>query len=212
MKSTIPWWIKGKYILVTIKFLHAPLYIIYIFIYVRLRRIIFTTVPYGDVWLKKIHWYRNVSNPHWYKWPRWLNDNTQVTGFIPDNVIMKWLHKPHILITCPLCWKHVRSRLNVISGPQRERLVHGHYCDVIMGAMASQIISLTIVYLTVYSGADQRKQQSSASLAFVRGIHRWPVNSPHKWPATRKMFPFDDIIMESERSQIWTRLSMNRPL
>ena len=56
-----------------------------------------------------------------------------------------------------------------------------------MGAMASQIISLTIVYPTVYSGADQRKHQSSASLAFVRRIHRWPVNSPHKWPVTRKM-------------------------
>ena len=46
-----------------------------------------------------------------------------------------------------------------------------------------------------YSGADQRKYQSSASLAFVGGIHRWPVNSPHKWPVTRKMFPFDDVIM-----------------
>ena len=44
-------------------------------------------------------------------------------------------------------------------------------------------------------GADQRKHQSSMSLAFVRGIHRWPVNSPHKGPVTRKMFPFDDIIM-----------------
>ena len=64
-----------------------------------------------------------------------------------------------------------------------------------MGAMASQITSLTIVYLTVYSGADQRKLQSSASLAFVRGIHRRPVNSPHKWPVMRKMFPFDDVIM-----------------
>ena len=64
-----------------------------------------------------------------------------------------------------------------------------------MGAMASQINSLTIVYSTVYSGADQRKHQSSASLAFVRGIHRWPVNSPHKWPVTRKIFPFDDVIM-----------------
>ena len=42
-----------------------------------------------------------------------------------------------------------------------------------MGAMASQIISLTIVYSTVYSSADQRKHQSSASLAFVRGIRRW---------------------------------------
>ena len=40
-----------------------------------------------------------------------------------------------------------------------------------------------------------RKHQSSASLAFVQGIHRWPVNSPHKWPVTRKMFPLDDVIM-----------------
>ena len=64
-----------------------------------------------------------------------------------------------------------------------------------MGAMASQITSLTFVYWTIYSGADQRKHQSSASLASVRGIHRWPVNSPHEWPVTRKMFPFDDVIM-----------------
>ena len=64
-----------------------------------------------------------------------------------------------------------------------------------MGTMASQITSLTIVYSTVYSDADQRKHQSSASLAFVGGIHRGPVNSPHKWPVTRKMFPFDDVIM-----------------
>ena len=69
------------------------------------------------------------------------------------------------------------------------------YSDVIMGAMASQTTSLTVVYSTVYSGADQRKHQSSASLAFVRRIHRWPVNSAHKWPVTRKMFPFDDVIM-----------------
>ena len=63
------------------------------------------------------------------------------------------------------------------------------------GAMASQITSLTIVYSTVYSGADQRKHQSFASLASVRGIHRWPVNFPHKWPVTRKMFPFDVIML-----------------
>ena len=59
-----------------------------------------------------------------------------------------------------------------------------------MGAIASQITSLTIVYSIVYSDADQRKHQSSASLAFVRGIYRWPVNSPHKRPVTRKMFFF----------------------
>ena len=70
-----------------------------------------------------------------------------------------------------------------------------HYSDVIMKLMASQITSLTIVCSTVYSGADQRKHQNSASLAFVGGIHQWLVNSPHKGPVTWKMFPFDDVIM-----------------
>ena len=72
---------------------------------------------------------------------------------------------------------------------------HFHYDDVIMDAMASQTTSLTVVYSSIYSGADQRKHQSSTSLTFVRGIHRWPVNSPHKGPVTQKMFPFDDVIM-----------------
>ena len=70
-----------------------------------------------------------------------------------------------------------------------------HYSDVIIGAIASQITSPTIVYSTVYSDTDQRKHQSSASLAFVWGIHWGPANSPHKWPVTLKMFPFDDVIM-----------------
>ena len=64
-----------------------------------------------------------------------------------------------------------------------------------MGAIASETTGLTIVHSTVYSGADKKKHQSSASLAFMWGIHRWPVNFPHKWPVTRKMFPFDDVIM-----------------
>ena len=72
-----------------------------------------------------------------------------------------------------------------------------HFIEIIMSAMASKITCLTIVYSTVYSGADQRKHQSSASLAFVLGIHRSPVNSPHKWPVTRKMFPFDDVIIST---------------
>ena len=63
-----------------------------------------------------------------------------------------------------------------------------HYSDVVMGAMAYQITSLAIVYSTVYSGAYQRKHQSYAPLAFVWGIHRWPVHSPHKWPVTGKCF------------------------
>ena len=80
--------------------------------------------------------------------------------------------------------------------------VQKHYNDVIMGAMASQITSLA--YSIVCIGGDQRKHQSSASLAFVRGIHRWPVNSPRKWPVTRKIFPFDDgiIILVSINSDL----------
>ena len=73
--------------------------------------------------------------------------------------------------------------------------VYYHYNDVIMGAMASQITNLMIVYSTVYSAADQRKHQISVSLAFMRGIQRGPVNSPRKWPVTRKIFLFDDVIM-----------------
>ena len=90
-------------------------------------------------------------------------------------------------------------RLNLITHPIQSSEFGLHYDDVTMGPMASQITSLTIVYSTVYSDADQRKHQSSASLAFVWGIHRGPVNSPHKWPVTRKMFPFHDVI----RGQCW---------
>ena len=65
----------------------------------------------------------------------------------------------------------------------------------IMSAIASQITGVSIVCTPVWSGADQWKHQSSASLAFVMGIYRWPMNSPNKGPVTRKMFPFDNIII-----------------
>ena len=64
-----------------------------------------------------------------------------------------------------------------------------HDCDAVMSAMASQITGASIVYITVCWGAEQRKYRNSAPLAFVRGIHRWPVNSPHKGSLTRKIFP-----------------------
>ena len=70
-----------------------------------------------------------------------------------------------------------------------------HYAGVIMSSMASQITSVSMVCPTVCSGADQRKHQSSAPLAFVGRIHRSPVNSHQKRPVTRKMCPFDDVIM-----------------
>ena len=67
--------------------------------------------------------------------------------------------------------------------------INPHYSDVLKSTMESQTAGGSIVYSSVCSGADQRKQQSSAALVFVRGIHRSPMNSPHKGPVTRKMFP-----------------------
>ena len=88
------------------------------------------------------------------------------------------------------CWYHGYS--NVPEGFMDTSFYLLHWSDIIMGAMASQITSVSIVYSTVCSGEDQRKHQSFASLAFLREIHRWTVN--HKGPMTRKMFPLDDVI------------------
>ena len=59
-----------------------------------------------------------------------------------------------------------------------------NYSEIIMSTMASQIIGVSFALATVCAGGDQRKHQSSASLTFVRGIHRVLVNSPHKGPVT----------------------------
>ena len=59
------------------------------------------------------------------------------------------------------------------------------------------------VYSTICQGAHERKHQNYALLAFVRGLHRWTVDSPHKGPGTQKMFPFDDVIMKSRTLKIW---------
>ena len=116
--------------------------------------------------------------------------------------VWEWINNfiPHFMmdvITYP-CWNlklnHVSKRglrnvgkisqypTQCITTRERHVILHWHKSDVIMGSIASQITSLTFFYLIVYSDADQRKHQSSESLAFVRGI------TPHKWPVTRKMF------------------------
>ena len=95
-----------------------------------------------------------------------------------------------------------RYDINVENTPMRAY----HYSDVIMGTIAYQITSLMTVFSAVYSDAGQRKHQSSASLAFLRWIHRWLVNSPQKWPVTRKMLPFDDVIMFTKQDQVNQRI------
>ena len=66
-----------------------------------------------------------------------------------------------------------------------------------MSSTASQITSLTIIYSTVYSGADQIRHQTSASLAFVRGIHRWPVNSQHRGPVNVSIWWRHHVVAQS---------------
>ena len=84
---------------------------------------------------------------------------------------------------------------NIQSYSCTSSITRAHYSDVIMSATVSLIIGVSIVYSTFCSGADQRKHQSSALLNFMRGVHRWPVNFPHKGPVTRKIFQFNGVIV-----------------
>ena len=81
-----------------------------------------------------------------------------------------------------------------------------------MNTMSSEITGVSIVYSIVCSGVDQRKHQSSALVAYVRGIHWWPVNSTHKGPVTRKMFPFADVIMQNSFKSRELLLAISRDL
>ena len=77
-----------------------------------------------------------------------------------------------------------------------------HYSDVILTTMASQITTSRLFTESSVQAQIKKKHQSSAPLAFLRGIHPWPVNSPHKGPVTRKMFAFDDVIMEGKECRV----------
>ena len=101
-------------------------------------------------------------------------------------------YEPQFILNITTFKQKVFFALDYITNVAKSLL---HYSDVIMSTMSSQITSFTIVYSTVYSGADERKHQNTVPLAFVRGTHRSPVYSPNKGPVTRKMFPFDDVIM-----------------
>ena len=114
---------------------------------------------------------------------RGLVGQKQVSRTGTSNYIPRYLWD---IITCPCPWYlHLAHTL--------QWRHNGHDC-------VSNHLPYHCLLSRLFS-ADQRKHQSSASLASVRGIHRRPVNSPHKWPVTRKMFPFDDVIMKT--SNVW---------
>ena len=84
-----------------------------------------------------------------------------------------------------------KDAVGISEASQAASDIYTHYSDVIMSVIMSQITGVSMVWSSVCSGTDQ----SSASLAFVRGIHQWPMDSPHKGPVKRKIFSFDDVIM-----------------
>ena len=95
----------------------------------------------------------------------------------PEDIV----HIGEVIGTVLLWQYHILQRLCQLFGSLEKR--SSHHSDVIISAMASQIIGVWLVCSTVcLSGTDQRKYQSSASLAFVRAIHRWPVDFPHRGP------------------------------
>ena len=128
--------------------------------------------------------------------PKWCTLMFLSSGLVNMQVCHFSIIVPVKYATHPWTWYSIENIIMLFMGGHDSFTAQLSYCtDVIMSAMASQITSITIVYSTVYSGVDQRNHQSSASLAFVRGIHRSPVHSPHKGPVTRKMFSSDDVIM-----------------
>ena len=116
---------------------------------------------------------------------------------VHHNGSFQWNHNPTEVHRTPIIMlkspAETPENFSDVLGIIRDHVSFYHYSDVIVGTMASRITTLTIVYSTVYSGTDQRKHQSSAPLAFVRGFHRWPVNSPKQ------------MASKSENVSIWWR-------
>ena len=129
-----------------------------------------------------------------------LQENHSIWSHQQLNCLFNSLFMPAVKKTVEL---HITSPLQgeppwLADTPQQQC----HYNGVIMSVMASQITSFAIVCSIVYLGTDQEKHQSPASLAFVRGIHQWLVNSPHKVAVMRKIFPFDDVIIRDSNVEI----------
>ena len=91
------------------------------------------------------------------------------------------------------------------------RIMMGHYSEVIVSAVSSQISSVLIVCSTVCPGADQRKHQSCALLAYVREVHRWPMISPQKGPVTWKMYQLGDVMIYCTRFDKYKVISIHWP-
>ena len=157
-------------------------------------------------WLCPIHW-SQVWSRYWRC--SWSSADRRLFNYIcVINNFIAYLEAPYIRVLTLYALKTICTETDDLS-----RWELGRHCR---GELSGKFLPLPSEHRIPTSNTDngkcprcqrdkhyndQRKHQSSASLAFVRGIHRWPVNSQHKWPVTRKMFPFDDVIMGMIRSQ-----------
>ena len=126
----------------------------------------------------------NVKAPH--HWPLW---GTLSPVNSPHKGPVMWKMFPFHDVILSV---HIRDVVHHYGWQQYSEVMAGpwfwfHNSDVIMSVTASQIIDMSLLGSTICSGMDQRKHKRSASLAFVRGIHQWLVDSPHKGPITWKM-------------------------
>ena len=150
-------------------------------------------VPLNE-WCIEIQFPQSSLVSHWTMMMSFHGNAFRITGpFRGETTGHRWIPLPQTACNAEL-WCFFHACLNKLFMKQSSCLWLetpwcpfdvNHYDDFIMGTMASQITSLAIVYSTFYSGADRRKHKNTASLAFVLGIHRWPVNTPHKGPVTR---------------------------
>ena len=136
----------------------------------------------GNCWLWEIHWNRYSVIL--------MNDEIGATGG-PDVATRR---RTFVKIKFPFQCVMLRTPIQLILTGQCVSIWR-NYSFLIVGVMASKITSPTIVYSTVYSGADQRTHQCYASLTFCVGNSPVTGEFPHKGPVTRKMSPFDDVIM-----------------
>ena len=144
----------------------------------------------------------NIHNAIWRVWISspssneccvYMNMCVYMFGMSHTNLIMSvGRNMVSLLKQKHVSFKHTSLEIYVVNSG---KIFQTHYSDVTMSMMASQTTGVSIVCSTVCSTIDQRTHQSSTSLAFVRGIYRWLLNSPHKGPVTRKTLPFDDVIM-----------------
>ena len=136
-------------------------------------------------------WPRSMSSygatrPQWVKVSELLCQYTSITQFI--FILITWYRGGAFYPSdASLSYAHVEIT---------KWCIWVHYSDVTMRLMTSSINIVSSICSTICFGGHQRKHQKSASLVFMRGIHRWPVDSPHKGPITRKMFRFDDVLVK----------------